>query len=141
MMMPRWMNASMGVMMVCGQLARRPALSFRLPATATRWSHSARRCGSRASDFTVRMPCTVSTRVLPFSDSELVSLPTTLRSEGRNSRMTPAITTAHTSTIQASVGSIQNSSGSRNIRVNMSRKVPISFPVRKSRIFHTWLRR
>ena len=52
--------------------------------------------------------------------------------------MTPAITTAQTRTIQASVGSIQNSSGSRNTKVNMSRKVPISFPVRNSRIFQTW---
>ena len=86
----------------------------------------------------MRMPCTVSTSVLPLIASAWVSLPMIRRSPGRNSRMMPVITTAHTSTIQASVGSIQNSSGNRNTKVNMSRKVPMSLPVRNSRIFHTW---
>ena len=141
MMMPRWMNDSMGLMTVCGQLASRPACSFSLPAAATRMSHSARRCGSSARDFTVRMPCTVSLKALPFSDSASVMRPTMLRSAGRNTTITPAITTAQTSTIQASVGSIQNSTGNRKASVNISRNVPISLPVRNSRIFQTWAMR
>ena len=141
MMTPRWMNDSIGLMIVCGQLAKRPACSFSLPALAVRSSHSDRRWGSSASDFTVRMPCTVSTIVLAFSDSAAVSLKITFRSAGRNARITSAMTMAQTKTIEASVACIQNSSGSRNTRVNMSRKVPISLPVRNSRIFQTCIRR
>ena len=59
------------------------------------------------------------------------------RSAGKNIRITAVISPAHTSTIQASVASIQNSSGSRNTNVNISRNVPMSFPVRNSRIFQT----
>ena len=49
--------------------------------------------------------------------------------------MIPAIARAQTSTIHASVGSIQKRKGNRITSVNMSRKVPMSFPVRNSRIF------
>ena len=138
MITPRWMKLSIGLMIVCGQFASRPACSLRRPASAVRSSHSVRRCGSSASDFTVRMPCTVSTIVEPFWLSAVVSLPTTRRSAGRNSRMTPVITAAQASTIQASVGSIQNRNGMRITSVNMSRKVPMSLPVRNSRTFQTW---
>ena len=92
MMTPRWMKPSIGLISVCGQFASRPACSFRPPAIAVRSSHSARRCGSSASDFTVRMPCTVSTIVEPLLLSATVSLPMIRRSAGRNSRMTPVIT-------------------------------------------------
>ena len=141
MMTPRWMKLSIGLISVCGQFASRPACNFSSPASAVRSSHSARRCGSSASDLTVRMPCTVSTITEPLRLSASVSLPMIRRSAGKNSRMIPAIATAQTSTIHASVGSIQNRNGSRITSVNMSRKVPMSFPVRNSRIFQTWATR
>ena len=124
-------------MIVCGQFASRPDCSRSAPASAVRSSHSARRCGSSAKDFTVRMPCTVSTMVLPFRLSAMVTLYITRRSGGRNTTMISVITPAQTSTIQASVGCSQNRKGSRITSVNMSRKVPMSFPVRKSRTFQT----
>ena len=83
------------------------------------------------------MPCTVSTITEPFRLSAAVSRPITRRKPGRNTRITPAISPAHASTIQASVGCSQNKNGSRNTKVNRSRNVPISLPVRNSRTFQT----
>ena len=60
MMTPIHMKRSIGVTRVCGQLDSLPNAMRHLPASATRSSHSALRCGSSASDFTVLMPKIVS---------------------------------------------------------------------------------
>ena len=63
------MMRSIGVTSVCGQLARRPKARRHLPVSATRSSHSALRCGSSASAFTVLMPTMVSPSVAAFQVS------------------------------------------------------------------------
>jgi hypothetical protein len=83
------------------------------------------------------MPCTVSTRVLPFSVSAATSLLQARRIAGRKHMMISAISMETPSTTQASVDSSQNRNGSRITSVAMSRKVLISFPVRKSRTLKT----
>ena len=89
MITPRWMKLSIGLISVCGQFASRPACSFSAPAIAVRSSHSARRCGSSASDFTVRMPCTVSTIVEPLlalGHGQLADDPAQRRQEQQDDR-------------------------------------------------------
>ena len=72
-MVPSTIMRSMGLTSVCGQLANRPKASRHLPASAIRSSHSALRCGSSASDFTVLMP----TMVSPIAAAFQVSAATT----------------------------------------------------------------
>ena len=65
----------MGVAIVCGQLLISAARIRHLAASATRSSHSVRRCGSSASDFTVRMPKIVSVITVALLISAWINRP------------------------------------------------------------------
>ena len=62
----------------------------------------------------------------------------TRRIAGRNARTTKATTAEAASTIHASVALIQNRKGSSATRVNRSRNVPTSLPVKKLRMLKIW---
>ncbi len=98
------MNPSIGVISICGRLARRPAAIFAFVASATRSSHSARCCGSSARVLTVRMPCNVSTMMLDFAVSALMKRFARLLIGCMNATMIPAIAQAEASTSSAKSG-------------------------------------
>ena len=127
------MNSSIGVIIVDGQFASRPTCKRSSAAVATRLSHSALRCGSSASVFSVRMPCTLSTNTLLLADSACCTRPIKVPIGLRKIMMITAINPAPTITIQASVAFIQNRNGKRNTSVKVSRNVPIRRPVTNSR--------
>src|ERR1039457_2836454 len=97
------MNREMGVAIVCGQLLISVTRHRHLAASATRSSHSARRCGSNASDFTVRIPNTVSVITVALLISAWISWPIAAVTGPRNTRITIIRTHADAMTSQVSV--------------------------------------
>ena len=98
------MNASIGLISICGRLASRPAAIFASVASATRSSHRSVCCGSSARDFTVRMPCNVSTITLDFAVSASMNRFTRRLMGFMKATMMPEIAPAASSTIQDSTG-------------------------------------
>ena len=74
-----------------------------MPLSAIRSSHSARRCGSSASDLTVLMPTMVSPSVADFQVSAAATRAYRILSGFRKAKMIKAMATAQASTIHASV--------------------------------------
>src|SRR5271165_2495940 len=97
------MKREMGVAIVCGQLVISATRHRHLPASATRSSHSVRRCGSNASDFTVRIPNTVSVITVALLISAWMSWDIAADTGPRNTRITIAKTHADAMTNQVSV--------------------------------------
>ena len=134
------MNRSIGVTRVCGQLDSLPNAMRHLPASATRSSQSALRCGSSASDFTVLMPKIVSASAACFSVSacdHALEHHAHRPQEGQDDQRDDAV--AQATTIQASVAFSKNRNGSSTQSVIRSSKVVISLPVMNSRTWLIWV--
>src|ERR1700730_6554916 len=97
------MNREMGVAIVCGQLLIRATRIRHLAVSATRSSHNVMRCGSRASDFTVRMPNTVSVITAALLISDWIIWLMALVTGPRNTRIMMANRHAEATTSQVNV--------------------------------------
>src|SRR5580700_3626962 len=97
------MNREMGVAMVWGQLLISATRHRHFAASATRSSHNVRRCGSSASDFTVRIPNTVSVITVALLISAWIIWLIAALTGPRNTRITIIRTHADAMTNQVSV--------------------------------------